>query len=107
MLRKSNVIKSDQSKYTYSILVIFLLWYELQYDAFLTSVSKGRTACFWGIFHYPNRSKGPQSAHVPPPALTSCRMAKSLFTGTKFQHPMGLKEPKKAGVVVKKVLQNY
>ena len=26
------------------------------YDAFLTSVPKSRTACFWGLFHYPNYS---------------------------------------------------
>ncbi len=65
-----------------------------KYDAFLTSMPKSRTACFWGLFHYANRSKRPKLAYIPPPILTSYRMAKSLL-GTKFQHPMGLKEPKK------------
>ena len=54
------------------------------------SVPKSRTACFWGLFHFPNCSIWPQLAHIPPPAsssssqfLTSYRTAKSHLTGTK------------------------
>ena len=65
------------------------------YDAFVTSMPISRTTCFWGLFHYPNCSKWPKSAHIPSPVLTSYRMAKLLLKRTKFQHPMGLKEPKK------------
>ena len=54
------------------------------YDAFLRSVPKSRTACFWGLFHYPNHSKWPHLAHIPPLALASYTTAKSHLTGTKF-----------------------
>ena len=75
--------------------LLFLLISRGWYDAFLRSVPKSRTACFWGLFHYPNRSKWPQLADIPPLALTSYRTAKSHLTGTKSHHLMGIKEPRK------------